>query len=173
MSVSGIGVLTRHDGGKAAGYQAYLGYARRFDADASWEVGVSHTDAQEYYRPRYRVRYTEVYAGVTTRKLSAHVYYSPNYLGEDVRTFYGSLDWSTTPAPEWRAFAHAGMLIPVARKPTSEIHRAQYDISAGVARRFGDVEMQLSVGHFGPDVDLVAGQAQDGTSVVLGLTHYF
>lgn len=173
LSVSAIGVLTRHDGAQPAGYQAYLGYARRFHADASWEVGVSSTDAREYYRPRYRVKYAEVYAGVTTRKLSAHLYYSPNYLGEDVKTLYGSVDWTQTPATDWRVFAHAGLLVPVAHKPTSEIRRTQYDVSAGVARRIGDVELQVSAGHFGPDNDLVAGEAQHGTSVVVGVTRYF
>lgn len=172
-AVTGIAAATRRDGLKVSGYQAYGGYAGRFNADSSWEVGASHTDVTEHYRPRYKVPYSELYAGVSMRRVSAHLYYSPNYLGEHAETLYASLNGSLTPGPDWRVFGHLGALTVLTRKPGSEIRRDQFDISAGVARRFGDLEVQLTAGHSGPDNDLVASTPQDRTTVVVSATYFF
>lgn len=167
-----IAAATRHDGPKVSGYQVYAGYARRFDADSSWEVGVSRTDVTEYYRPRYPVAYNELYAGVSTRRFSAHVYYSPNYLGERAATLYATTTATVTPAPGWKAFGRAGLLVPVDRRRGSEIRRTQYDVGAGLARRFGNVELQGQATYFGPDDDLL-GAAQGHGAVAVAATLFF
>ena len=172
-AVTGIATATRRDGLKAAGYQAYLGYAGRFNADSSWEVGASHTAVTEYYRPTYKVTYRELYAGVSTRRLSAHVYYSPNYLGEHVETLYASVDGTLIPATDWRVFGHLGALAVIKRKPAAEIRRDQYDVSVGVARQIKDLELQLTAGYSGPDNDLVAGVPQNRSTLVVSATYVF
>lgn len=172
-SGSAIAAATRHDGAQLTGYQVYAGYARRFDADSSWEVGVSRTDVTEHFRPKYGVEYNELYAGVSTRRVSAHLYYSPNYLGENVGTLYATTTATFIPAPGWKAFAHAGILIPVDLRRRSEIRRTQFDLSAGLARRIGDIELQGQVTYFGPDDDLVAGKPQGRAAAAVSATLYF
>ena len=172
-TVSAIGAFTQNDGPQLAGYQAYLGYARRFSGDSSMEVGLSHTELTQYYRERYTVRYSEAFAGVSGRSLSAHIYYSPDYLGEKSTTLYGSFDWSRATASPWRYFLHAGVLTPLSPKPTDEIRRSQYDLNGGVARRPRNLEFQVILSGFGPNTSLIASQHQNGASATAGLTYFF
>lgn len=172
-AVTAIAAATRRDGLKAAGYQAYVGYAGRFNANSSWEVGASRTNVTEYYRPSYKVPYSELYVGVSTPRMSAHLYYSPNYLGEHAETVYATVNASLIPATDWRVFGHVGALAVVKRKPGSEIRRDQYDVSVGVARRIGDLELQLTAGHSGPDDDLVASEPQSRSTLVASATYFF
>jgi uncharacterized protein (TIGR02001 family) len=171
-SASAIAAATRHDGVRLSGYQLYAGYARRFDADSSWEVGAARTKVTEHYRPRYPVEYNEFYAGVATRRFSAHVYYSPNYLGEHARTLYATTAATLAPAPGWKAFARAGVLVPVDRRRTSDLRRSQFDAAAGLARRLGDLELQGQISLFGPDDDLL-GEPQGRAAASVSATFFF
>jgi uncharacterized protein (TIGR02001 family) len=173
VGLTGVAAATAHNGFQALGYQAYAGYARRLGSGDSWDVGVAHTDITEYYRPPYAVRYSEVYAGWAGRNLSAHVYYSPSYLGERVATVYANLDGSITPSPDWRLFAHAGVLTPVTRRAGSDLRNPQYDARVGVARRIRSVELQLSGVTVGPDADYPANHPQKREAVVLSAAYYF
>jgi uncharacterized protein (TIGR02001 family) len=173
LGLAGVGAATARDGVQALGYQAYAGYAAHLSADTSWDVGVTHSDLTEYITPRYRVRYSEVYAGIAAQHLSAHVYYSPDYLGEHVDTLYASLDGSLNRAADWRVFGHVGVLAPIRRGAGSEIHAAQYDLRAGVARRIKDWEAQVSVVGFGPGADYPPGHRQSRETLLVGVTRYF
>lgn len=172
-SASAIAVAAHGGGVRVSGYQAYAGFARRFDADSSWEVGVARTDVSQPYRTRYRVTYDEIYVGASSRRFSAHVYYSPDYLGEKTQTVYATVSGTLTPAPGWKVFGKAGLLLPVQRRADSEIRRAQYDVGVGVARRIGDIELQAAASLFGPDDDLVAGVGQGRAAVTASATFYF
>jgi hypothetical protein len=136
-------------------------------------VGVAQTDITEYYMPRDRIRYTEVYAGVAGRNLSAHIYYSPNYLGEHVGTIYANVDGAMSLSPDWRVFGHAGVLAPVERTRGSELKDPQYDVSVGVARRIGPMEVQLSGVSVGPNADYPANHPQSRNALVVSAAYYF
>jgi uncharacterized protein (TIGR02001 family) len=168
-----IGAATHDEGFQMTGFQAYAGYARRLGGGSSLDLGVAHTDVTEYYRVHYRVRYSELYAGVAGRNLSAHLYYSPDYLGGRVQTLYGSLDGSWTPAPDWRVFAHAGVLAPIKRGSGSNLRNPQYDVRAGLGRQAGPVEVQLSLVSLGPDGNYPAMHAQKRSTLVLGASYPF
>jgi len=173
LSASGIVTATRDEGLRPSGAQVYAGYARRVDGDSSWDVGIAHTDVSERYAVPYRVTYSEVYGGWTTRNLAAHLYYSPAYLGEDTATLYATGTVSRTLAAGPKIFARAGVLLPVDRKPGTEIARSQYDVGAGLAQRFGPYELQGQVSWFGPDDDLIAGRPQGHTAFSLSVTRAF
>jgi uncharacterized protein (TIGR02001 family) len=168
-----IGAVTTDEGFQMTGFQAYGGYARRLAWGGSLDLGLAHTDVVEYYRVHDRVRYSELYVGLAGRSVSAHLYYSPDYLGGRVQTLYASLDGSWTPAPAWRVFGHAGVLAPVRREPGSNLRGAQFDVRAGAARQAGPVEVQLSLVTLGPDADYPAMHAQQRTTLVLGATYPF
>lgn len=171
-SGSVIAASTRHDGLRATGYQIYAGYARRLGADSSWEAGVSRTRVTEHYRPRYPVEYNELYAGVSRRRFGAHLYYSPNYLGEHAATLYATTTATLAPAPGVKAFVRTGVLVPVHRRKGSEIRRPQFDAMAGVAWRIGDVELQGQASYLAPD-DGLLGRAQGHGAVAATATMFF
>ena len=173
MSVEGVAADTAHDGIRALGYQAYAGYARRFGDGASWDVGVTHYDLTGYFQPRYRAKYSEVYAGVAVPGISAHLYFSPDYLGEGEDTLYGSLDAAVARGAGWRLFAHAGLLAPMRTKAGSDIRKPQLDLKAGVARRLGGFELQLAGTAVGPDAAYPANHRQSHEALVVSVTRAF
>ncbi len=171
--LTGVAADTRHNGLQMLGAQAYAGYAQRLASGASLDVGVTGSDFHEYYGPHYGVQYVEAYAGLSLRNVSAHLYYSPNYLGEHVQTLYASLDGAMNPRPDVRLFAHAGFLTPVRLTDASEIRREQYDLSAGLALQIKAIELKLLVTTFGPNADYPAERRQSPTALVASATYAF
>jgi uncharacterized protein (TIGR02001 family) len=173
LEVTGVAAATHHDGLQALGYQAYAGYAHRMESGVTWDVGVSHSDLTEYFQPRYRLAYSELYAGLAGRDLSAHLYYSPNYLGERAETVYASLDGARRLDETWRLFGHLGALAPVQKKVGSEVNRTQFDLSAGLAARIRDYEFRASWTRIGPSVDYPANHRQSRDALVLSAAYDF
>ena len=136
-------VDTRHSDIRTLGYSAYLGYARRLDDGASWEVGVTYSQTSVYLDRKYSDHYTEIYAGFSKNNLAAHIYYSPKYLGEDSGAVYADLDGAMEPAPDWRVFGHAGVLMSMGRAALNG-GRTRFDLRTGVARQFKSCELHLA-----------------------------
>ncbi len=151
-SVMGLAADTRHDGVQALGYQAYAGYSTRLKSGASLDLGVTHADFETYGAPGGRITYSEAYAGLSARDVSAHVFYSPDYLRTGVRTLYVSLDGARLVGRRVRLFGHAGLIAPLGSTPAYGAGGldARYDLRAGAAVRRGPLEFQLAWSHLGP-----------------------
>lgn len=149
-SGSALVVNPSHGGVEYLGHQIYAGVAGRLKDGPSWDIGFADTRLDDENSGDGEYAYREVYAGLAWRNVSAHIYYSPNYLGEDARSLYASVDASYSPHPNWKLIAHAGLLTPFDRAPTSELRGDQFDFSAGVARKIGPAELQLRWTHHGP-----------------------
>jgi uncharacterized protein (TIGR02001 family) len=173
FGASAIGADTAHSGLQLIGHQEYVGYAGRTGSGPDWDVGVSNASYTEYFRRRYALNYTEVYAGLTSSNLSAHVYYSPDYLGEGVATLYVGVDGAIHPAPRWRLFGHLGVLSPLDARGGASIRRPQFDLRVGAATTFRRCEFQLAWTHAGPDADYPAEHAQVRDALVLSATYNF
>ena len=120
----------------------YAGFAARSGGGPAWDIGVSHSEFETYSYGDYRVGYTELYAGVTSGRLSAHLYYSPDYFGEGMRTLYAELNGAVAPATDWRLFGHLGALTPLSGG--AEGQRERYDLRAGLARAFRRIELRAA-----------------------------
>jgi uncharacterized protein (TIGR02001 family) len=168
--LTGVAAASHDD---SLGYQVYAGYARRLASGASWDVGVTHTDVGGYGVAKYRVRYTEGYAGLSFRNWSARLYYSPDYLGEGVRTLYANVDASMSPRPNLRLFAHAGLLAPLDADRYAEIRRNQYDAAVGAAVQVKAVELKLTLSGFGPSSDYLASRRQAREAAVVSASYAF
>jgi uncharacterized protein (TIGR02001 family) len=160
-------------GGDSLGYQVYAGYARRLASGASWDVGVTHTDVGGYGEARYRVRYTEGYAGLSLRNWSARLYYSPDYLGEGVQTLYADLQATAAPRPNLRLFVHGGLLTPLRAGQYAEIRRNQYDAAVGAAVQVKAIELKLTLTAFGPTADYLASHGQARETAVVSASYAF
>jgi hypothetical protein len=126
------------------GFVAYGGYAGRLTQDLSWDLGASNTNVTDYDSVKYTVNYTELYAGISSRHLSAKLYYSPDYLGESRSSVYADLSASISPAPHWRLFGHAGVLTPLDGSAWGGGRREIYDLRAGVAAQVKSCEFSLA-----------------------------
>lgn len=85
---------------------AYAGFARRLRPDLSWDCGASwfsYSGSSEY-------NYYEAFCGIATHRLNAKVYYSPDYIGLNARSWYGEIDATLPLRDRLNLFAHAGLL---------------------------------------------------------------
>jgi uncharacterized protein (TIGR02001 family) len=140
VSATGVAGQTDSEGVKPLGYQANLGYAVRTRRGWSLDLGVSTAGYTQYLYPRRRLSYSEVYAGVSTGAISAHLYWSPDYLGQHVQTLYGEVDAAVALRPNLKLFGHAGLLAPLDGQPASPERSPRYDLQAGVALAVGPAE---------------------------------
>lgn len=156
------------DGFKALGFIEYAGYARPVGRDLSLDLGVNNQNLRQYAGKFYPVNYSEFYAGLIGRHLSAHVYYSPNYLKPGINTLYADIDGAIKPAENWRLFAHAGTTAPVGGPPG---RHQRYDFRAGVSRQFGGLELQASVTSTTPAPPALT--PPERTALVFGANWFF
>ena len=85
---------------------AYAGFARRLSPELSWDCGASYFS----YSGSSQYNYAEAYCGVASNRLSAKVYYSPDYIGLDARSWYGEINATLPLRDRLNLFGHAGLL---------------------------------------------------------------
>ena len=149
---SAIGVDTARSGVEMLGYVAYAGYARRLTRSLSWDVGASNLNMTDFAAEKYTVNYTELYAGVSSQHLSAHLHYSPNYLGEGRSSLYANLDGAVGLGHGWRAFGHVGVLTPLNGAAYGGGREQRYDFRAGLAAQVKACELRLAWTNATPDI---------------------
>ena len=136
---------------RRTGVLAYAGYAWRVRPGLSFDAGADWQDLEFYVGRSVRWRYSDAYVGLTAHNLSAHLYYSPDYLTHGSQVGYLSLD-ATRPADPWRLFAHLGLLEPLRRGPGLQALCLRYDGRVGLARTFSHGEVRLSLVGATPDL---------------------
>lgn len=104
------------DGAERTRVEGNAGYALRLKNGPTLDAGIVHAEYQGYRIYGAQAVFTEVYAGVITDHLSAHLHYSPNYFQRGISTFYADVDGTTELAPHLRLGAHYGMLFEVEGK---------------------------------------------------------
>jgi uncharacterized protein (TIGR02001 family) len=171
--LTGIVGPTDHDGVRPLAYIADLGYARRVGDGAAFDLGVLNSGVQLYIVPRYRFNYTQVYAGLSKGGLSAHLFYSPRYLGERVGAFYLDVDGALRPAPHWRLAAHLGAFAALEQAPEAPAERPRLDLRAGVVRELGRLEVHLFWTTTVPAPDYPTGYGAPRRAILLGATYAF
>ncbi|MES2129635.1 MAG: TorF family putative porin [Pseudomonadota bacterium] len=85
---------------------AYAGYARRLDDNWSWEAGIS----QSSFHHGSNYNYREVFAGISTERLSLRYAQSPRYFGVGEATGYAEINGSFPLTGQVDLVGHAGYL---------------------------------------------------------------
>jgi hypothetical protein len=177
-------------------YLGDLGFAKQMANGMNWDVGLSDAQLAVYlpatrpapgatiyspgatvlqaYTHRYDLDYAEVYGGVSTTHLSAHLYISPDYLGQDLRTAYLDLDSAIRPLEHLRLFGHFGFLAPLGG--ASEIagaHQGRLDASAGAAWEALWGELKVTFSATTPRLPYPPGYDQHREAIGVSLTHFF
>jgi uncharacterized protein (TIGR02001 family) len=167
-------VAARHEGLQVLAGQAYAGYVARLPQGPSLDLGVTQTHYSEYYSGGEETDFTEVYAGLITRRFSTRLYYSPNYFGRHQATLYGEADTAFRPAPKWRVSAHAGVLTRISGAPIMPDQPVtEYDWRVGLSRSVLGCEAELAWSGAGPGRDYYGGESRSRSGVVVALRRSF
>jgi hypothetical protein len=172
------------------GYLASAGFAKRATSGVSWDFGLNDAQLALYlpvmqltpgattysktFTHRYNLDYAEVYGGVSIANFSAHLYISPDYLGQDLRTAYLDVDSFVRPLEHLRLFGHLGALAPLGgAADIPDAHRGRFDVSAGAGweMRWGELKVTWSAttpGLHYPPVYVPHGQA-----IGVSFSHFF
>jgi len=146
------------------------GYAWRLPGGRVLDLGVTRREFMATSASASGSGYSEVYAGMSGRSLSARLHYSPDYLRRGTTTLYATLDGVVRPAPAWRLLAHAGAMRFVGSLPRYVTDRTQFDYSLGVARRIGRVDAQLAWTGGLPGTDFYRRRERSRQAVTLAVS---
>ena len=153
---------------------AYAGYAKRLSARTSVDIGLVET----YYTRRYAGNraegFAEGYIGLAHGDWSAHLRYSPSYVGGGHPVIYAELDTSREILPKWHLSTHAGLLAQTAGTPPLGGGRSHYDFRVGIARLLGRTELRTSFVLGGPSGGFYyAGPWRGRAALVAGVSRSF
>ncbi len=159
------------------GYVDDLGYAHRIGSRLSLDVGIvnAHGSLDPRQRALARKRafdYSEAHAGLASDNFSAHVAYSPAYLGMG-RTVYTDLDVVMRPAERWRLFGRLGALTPLDPPGRYGSRRPRYDLRAGGAVEVGKAELELAWTTTTPDQHYAAVYLPPKGALALSVKYFF
>jgi len=119
----------------------YGGRAGRLSSTLSWDAGVTRT----VFLRDGEWNYHEFYAGLTLRRATARIFYSPDYYTQG-RTMYLDLSGAYGLADHLRLAAHAGVLHRIGVAPHAygyEPARDRADGRVALVADVGDVTLQL------------------------------
>jgi uncharacterized protein (TIGR02001 family) len=124
----------------------FLGYVWRAADGLSWEAG---TDYSFFSGAARNYNYPEVYVGVASQDLSARVYYSNHYFGQNSGAVYAEANGARAigdqvlPVP-LRLLAHVGILHSTGGVSNYGWPDHLFDASLGVASELDRIDIQLS-----------------------------
>lgn len=129
------------DGGRDTQVVAYGGYARRLPSGLSWEAGA----LDSVYLQTAQLNYAETFVGLSYDKVGGRIYFSPRYLGQDIRTVYAELNGSYQVRDWLHVLGHVGFLRPLSQPVayTAEIP-SRYDVRIGTSANLADWTVQLA-----------------------------
>jgi hypothetical protein len=189
--VSAIVGQTAHSGVRPLGYVAFVGVAGQAPQGLSWDVGASNSQITLYLpaaralRPlpsaiypqtntyKYTANYTEIYGGLSARDVSARLYLSPDYLGQDLKAAYLDVTAAARPIRRLRLYGHVGALTPLGGSARPDGDREQYDVATGAAWEYRHGEIQLAWSAAAPEMEYPVGYRQKRSALVLSLTDFF
>ncbi|HEY1604507.1 MAG TPA: TorF family putative porin [Allosphingosinicella sp.] len=121
----------------------YAGYAHRLKSGVSLDVGVSHWVSSHYHSGPYGREFTEAYVGIVGRRLSSHIFFSPDYEGRG-GSVYAEVDGLLLDRGNWSLTGHAGAL--AAPGEAAEPRRSlEADGRLALTRRFGRTAFSLAL----------------------------
>jgi uncharacterized protein (TIGR02001 family) len=170
---STFGALSQSSRPGLVGLSGDVGYARRLNLQLSVDGGVARSQYIGVGSNGYSTGYTEVYAGLTSRHLSARLYYSPDYYANGSRTLYAEVGGNIGVIADIRLNAHVGTLQYLARPAGAWPAHTRFDWLIGASRQFGPADLHLAVTGGGPNQPSAYRLPRFGTRVVVGAGYTF
>ena len=169
-ALSGSVVATRHEGLKALSVTLNAGYAKRFRSGLTADLGIVHSRYSHYSGVVDGRDYTEFYAGLSGRLLSARVSVSPNYLAAARWTLHGEINGHLDLTRKLLVDAEIGVLVPVGSGGYNENSRPVMDVRLGLSREVGPVTLHAALTARSGSGDIYGGWGHRRTALVVGIS---
>jgi uncharacterized protein (TIGR02001 family) len=153
------------DGIERYRFEENAGYALRIANGPTIDAGIVHADYSGYRIYGQTAVFTEIYAGLITKRLSAHVHYAPNYFQRGVSTLYAGIDSAIPLTARIRLSGHYGILYET-RGSREAAGRTARDWRLGAATDLRNLTFELAVAS-GAKKRSFYGDAKDGGSALL------
>jgi uncharacterized protein (TIGR02001 family) len=168
-TVSGSMVASRHHGVQPLGLILNAGFAKRLSSGLTVDTGVTHSSYSKYSTPAGERSYTEAYAGLSGKFLTARLYVSPDYVKRG--SVYGELNGSLPLASKLRLTGHAGLLVRFRQSSYGESYGQDVDWRIGVARQAGPFALQATWTSVRPGRDRDGYGHRHRDALVLSVTY--
>ncbi len=155
------------------GFQGDIGLAQRLGDGLSLDIGVQRSQFNSRYAGERAAHYTELFVGLTRRRVSARVYYAPDYFRPGISTLYTEVEAAIIRSEKWHLSAHAGRLFYLKLEPAYAGFRDQYDWRVSLARDVHGFELHAALSGGGPGTDFYAGGSRARSALVVGVSHVF
>lgn len=129
---------------KPLSLQLNAGYATKLSTDLTADLGIIQSNYSRYSTTIHGNSYTEVYAGLTRRNLTARIHLSPHYFEAGTWTLYGELNHGLSLTQKLSLNSHIGMLVPLRANDKAEA-QSQFDWRLGLDRSIGRFALHAAV----------------------------
>jgi uncharacterized protein (TIGR02001 family) len=143
VAASGTAVATSGSV-KPLSLQINGGFAKRLRSGITLDLGVAHSDYSHYSQRIGAGSYTEIYAGVTRKGLTARLHLSPHYFDAGTWTLYGEVDQDVALTRKLSLNAHVGLLAPLRTGEAARTY-SQYDWRIGLGQQVGRLTLHAAV----------------------------
>lgn len=144
----------------------YVGYAVRLSRTVSADGGILQTRYTDDAAFGRTIDYTEMFVGISTPPLSAHLFFSPDYYETGLASLYGQVRGSLEIAPDVTLNADVGHLVYLEQPANYHIPQ-RLDWRLAAAHQFGRANAFVALSG-----RIVRSDNQD-TAVVIGLSRSF
>ena len=168
-AVSGSVVASRHEGLKPLGLILNGGYATRVSSRLAADFGVTHSSYSKYSDRAASLSYTEVYAGISGKLLSARLNVSPDYVKGG--SAYGEVNGNWQLARNLSLTAHVGVIVPFRRIHPGYRYSEDLDWRLGLAQQLGPVSLQAAWRTVRPGRGGYRDRNHKRDALILGLTY--
>jgi uncharacterized protein (TIGR02001 family) len=171
-ALSGSVAASRRDGLQPLGVQLNGGYAKRLSSGLTIDFGIIHSNYSRYSSRNAGKSYTEVYAGLGGKILSARISVSPDYLKPGAWTVYGEVDATVPAGKKLRVTGQVGLLGPLDRRGYSgDTLRPEIDWRLGLARDVGPVTLSVAWTGISRNRDLYQERSYSHHGLIFGITY--
>jgi uncharacterized protein (TIGR02001 family) len=165
--VSGSVVAARDEGVRPLGLQLNGGYAKRLNSVLTFDVGATHSTYSHYSGIGGARSYTEVYAGIGGRSVSARLSVSPDYFGAG-STVHGEVNGHFSLAKDLSVAGDLGLLVLLGHGYSSH---PVYDARLGVDRTFGRFSLHAAVTSRGKSRAFYSGRWSSRNAFIVGISY--
>ena len=153
-------------------FEENAGYALRIANGPTIDAGIVHADYSGYRIYGQTAVFTEVYAGLIVKQLSAHIHYSPNYFQRGVATLYSDVDGAVPLTPAFRLNAHYGFLLQT-KGPHEAAGRTARDWRVGAATDLHHLTFELALASGAKKRSFYGGARVWGSALLVSATAAF